>query len=400
MSREVGELLGTLKEKNVIDFEESLPIILIDRSSSKIFFEKTHQLRVKRFTSLVARYIPVLHYLSKHLTYENNVVDVKRDDRIMGAINYRKTCTMHQGIGDNSIICSEIHKNFNTPENIFLVIILLSIIFYCAKYIKLEGLVESNRLNPTKQELITIHMYVSKILSTRIIKQIVPSAIESTNKLNELLQLTLTRLYTQKIPKKFANIIKLFYYWKYFIWLAYNDKEIAKDVLYYHFMNLDNTNDLYECWVFTKILYEISKKKNVKLKQIRASKGLVTFTTMDNSLRITYQVTYATPWIYKDKFIEDNPDIVIEKSDGTCFILDAKNSYYSPKNLTPNLHQMRSYLSTTNSNYGIFIHSNSQDPKCWQEIFTEKGQNIVWTSLIPGTKSISLENITSLILAS
>ena len=246
----------------------------------------------------------------------------------------------------------------------------------------------------------TIQMYVSKILATRIIKQIVPSAIESTYKLNELLQLTLTRLYNQKIPKKFANIIKLFYYWKYFIWLTYNEKEIAKDVLYYHFMNLDNTNDLYECWVFTKILYEISKKKNVKLKQIRASKGLVTFITLDNSLRITYQATYATPWKYKDKFLEDNPDIVIEKNDGTCFVLDAKNSYYSPKNLTPNLHQMRSYLSTTNSNYGIFIHSNSQDPKFWEDIFTDKGLKIIWTSLIPGRIGNSLENIMSLILGS
>ena len=65
---------------------------------------------------------------------------------------------------------------------------------------------------------------------------------------------------------------------------------------------------------------KMSKEKNVKLKQVRASKGLVTFTTLDNSLRITYQATYATPWKYKDKFLEDNPDIVIEKSDGTCFI--------------------------------------------------------------------------------
>ena len=152
--------------------------------------------------------------------------------------------------------------------------------------------------------------------------------------------------------------------------------------------------------MFTRILYEISKEKNVKLKQIRASKGLVTFTTLDNSLRITYQPTYATPWKYKDKFLEDNPDIVIEKSDGTCFILDAKNSYYSTKNLTPNLHQMRSYLSTTNSNYGIFIHSNSQDPNFWEEIFTEKGQSIIWTSLIPGTKINSIENIIGLILRS
>ena len=244
----------------------------------------------------------------------------------------------------------------------------------------------------------TIQMYVSKILATRIIKQIVPSAIESTYKLNELLQLTLTRLYNQKIPKKFANIIKLFYYWKYFIWLTYNEKEIAKDVLYYHFMNLDNTNDLYECWVFTKILYEISKK-NVKLKQIRASKGLVTFITLDNS-KDNLSGYLCDALEIQRQISRRYSDIVIEKNDGTCFVLDAKNSYYSPKNLTPNLHQMRSYLSTTNSNYGIFIHSNSQDPKFWEDIFTDKGQKIIWTSLIPGRIGNSLENIMSLILGS
>ena len=61
---------------------------------------------------------------------------------------------------------------------------------------------------------------------------------------------------------------------------------------------------------------------------------------------------------------------------------------------------MRSYLSTTNSNYGIFIHSNSQDPKFWEDIFTYKGQKIIWTSLIPGRIGNSLENIMSLILGS
>ena len=87
-------------------------------------------------------------------------------------------------------------------------------------------------------------------------------------------------------------------------------------------------------------------------------------------------------------------------NDGTGFILDTKNSYYSPKNLTPNLHQMRSYLSTTNTNYEMFINSNAQDTKCWEQIFTDKGQNIIWTSLIPGTESISLEKIIELVVGS
>lgn len=61
---------------------------------------------------------------------------------------------------------------------------------------------------------------------------------------------------------------------------------------------------------------------------------------------------------------------------------------------------MRSYFSTTNSNYGMFINLNAQDTKCWEQIFTDKGQNIIWTSLIPGTESISLEKIIELVSGS
>lgn len=394
MSIEVGELLVKLKEKNVFDFDESIPILLIDRSSSKMQFKSTDILRVKRFVSLIRKYIYSLQYLTKNIQYENKVKDVERTDRIMGSINYRKTMNLQQRGNKNIVVCSEIHKSFHTPENIFLTLILLAIVSYCDKYIKLEGLVESNRFNPTISELRIIQAYVSNLLLSKNIRQIISYTTESFNRLDDLLYLIYVRLKNQKIPHYYLQVIKLFYKWKYFISVSYNDKEIAKDVLYYHFMNLENQNDLYECWVFSKLLYEIAITNNIGLRQIRSAKGLVTFTSLDNSFKITYQARYLTKWKDQEENIEDVPDIIIERADGNSFIIDAKNIYYSSKNSRPNLHQMRNYITTTQSTSGIFIHSNAEEKTLWKEIESaEKNQKIIWTALVPNTLNENLNQI-------
>jgi hypothetical protein len=96
MSIEIGELLGKLKKDNVFDLQQSLPIILIDRTSTNLEFKRNEILQVKRFTSLVRKYLQTLSYLSTHPTFENIIVDTKRNDRIMGSINLRKTILMKQ----------------------------------------------------------------------------------------------------------------------------------------------------------------------------------------------------------------------------------------------------------------------------------------------------------------
>jgi len=50
MSKEIGEILGKLKDKSVIDLEKSLPIILINKGSTDIEFEKTNILKLKLFS--------------------------------------------------------------------------------------------------------------------------------------------------------------------------------------------------------------------------------------------------------------------------------------------------------------------------------------------------------------
>ena len=50
MSKEIGEIRGKLKDKSVIDLEKSLPIILINKGSTDIEFEKTNILKLKLFS--------------------------------------------------------------------------------------------------------------------------------------------------------------------------------------------------------------------------------------------------------------------------------------------------------------------------------------------------------------
>jgi hypothetical protein len=64
---------------------------------------------------------------------------------------------------------------------------------------------------------------------------------------------------------------------------------------------------------------------------------------------------------------------------------------------------MDSYLrSASNGQYGIFVHSESEDPSLWKTIINEKdNQEINWTCLIPcsseTTNTTNLERIIRLI---
>ena len=191
-----------------------------------------------------------------------------------------------------------------------------------------------------------------------------------------------------------------------------NDKEIINPFLQYHFMNLADINDLYECWVFCRLLYMIVQDYGLKLvhvysnrkKSIKNSVGAIaTFKASDGSFFINYQPRYHTEWADEQSTIEDNPDITLEFENGRSMIIDAKNSKYGLSNLHPNLDQMRNYMDTLGADQGIFIHSASEVSNPWKIVHdrTDKEVQIIWSSLVPGfTKDSSdgtLKKISNLI---
>jgi hypothetical protein len=157
-----------------------------------------------------------------------------------------------------------------------------------------------------------------------------------------------------------------------FVYITFNDKEVAKHVLQYHFMRIENLNDLYECWVFCKILYSITQRYGLKFKESRSHRGLATYKSHGDEFKIIYQARYATSLTDIDdesQSVVDVPDIVIEFRNGTTVIIDAKNSSYnSHSDSRPNIDQMRSYMTTVKPKYGIFVHSKSEIPNLWKGV--------------------------------
>ena len=367
--------------------KDSVPIVLIDRGSSPVEFDKTAILDVKRFTPLINNHLKALTYLARNLSSESITREVERSDRIMGAVNYGKTIGLRKrNPGSNIVVCSEIHRSYDTPENRLLVLILFSIMMYCDKYLRLEeDLVETTdrRFDPTMEELERIRSYVTTLLSGKTIRQILPLAIDSANNLDDLFNKMLKRIQQGKTPKYFVKVFSLYHKWKHYIMVSSKDEEIAKNVLQYHFMQLNDLNDLYECWIFCKILYAIAKTHNLKFRQIHSSRGLVDFRADDGSFHIIYQARYDSGWRDQDSTIVDVPDISIEFKNGTTVVIDAKNSRHK-KDSMPYLDQMRLYMKTLNARYGIFVHCESEDPNLWKEITSETGsQKVIWTSVIP-----------------
>jgi hypothetical protein len=323
----------------------------------------------------------------------------------MGSVNYSRTSELRlRNINyakNEAVVCSEISRSYNTPENKLLALILFSIMMYCDKCLTMERMVlSSDQIYPTINKLQVIRSQIAMLLSERSIKQILPISLESINNINNLFGLMIKRIQSGRTPLYFIKIYNLFYKWKYYSILSLNDSDVVKDVLQYHFMKLKDENDLYECWIFCKILYALSNTYDLKFVEVNSSQTtkvwIASFSSSDGSLQITYQPVYATDWedkfssslrssISSPHFLRDIPDISIDiPANDTTIIIDAKNSHIK-RHSKPNLDQMRSYMETTKAKYGIFVHSDSEDQDLFEYIHRKHTQEqIIWTSISPG----------------
>jgi hypothetical protein len=395
MSIEIGEILGILKDRNVFDLERQRPIILLDRSMSNIRFEKTELLEVHRFTALVTEHIEALTYLVRNPNSSVHSENVVRGDRIMGALNYPQTRRLRQKEWGSAmkVVCSEIHRGYNTPENKALALILFAIVAYCDRFLSMEELVYSKaKPSPTIEKLKIIKANASILLSVKHIKETLAGVIESPQEFDHILAQIQGRLVEGRIPYHFSGILKLFYQWRKLIYVALEDEEIIKHVLKYHFMTPGNKNDLFECWVFCKVLLEASTMFSLKFDDVPSPNSAATFRSEDGSLRISYQVKYGTGWKDGEELIEDRPDIVLTLRGGNIIVIDAKNSDYE-KSTTPYPYRepMDSYLESACATAGVIVYSRPMTP-FWKEIIKDR-KRMIWTSTSTTTQKLTSDNV-------
>ena len=314
MITEIADVLQKLRKKSVYDFDKEKSILLLDRDATRIEFEKTELMEIKRFVALVKQHMEALTNLTKKMQYVNTIREREREDRIMGAISYGKTLRLRQSDAHSKdkAVCLEIHKSFDTPENILLASVLISVVAYCDKYLVRNGELESGiKIDEhIVSSLKLIQQYTTGLLVTRPIKQIIPYTENSLSSYHDLFKLTMDRVYLGKIPKYFANILKLFYEWRYFRWVTAKNSSLFKHMLRYHFFNIRNPHFLFECWVFYKILDIMVDKFGVKFKGSKKSE--TTFASDDGSVQVVYQRRYKSKWLRNGKALNEVPDIVIE----------------------------------------------------------------------------------------
>lgn len=394
MITDLKDLLSRLQEKNVIDFKKEKAIMLLDKKGTKIEFKKTEISELKRFISLIEESFPLFTYLVRNPSSLTVTKEVQRSDRIMGSINLQKTFAIHLRYPDqkNIVICNEIHKTPHTPENYILTQILFSINIICNRYLSKGGKRDSNTVigEPTLKNLENIQNSTIDLLSSKIIKDILPYAISNISSYESNLEIIVQKIIQEILPRYYIGLVNILRKWKYFVWISNNNPELIEHSLRYYFFTIkdkDKMNKLYECWVFYKILDCISDLFKIKFREL-TKYNEITFEAFSGKIKnIIYQKKYETGWTYIDGLpILDRPDIVITFINNKVVIIDAKNSDLNNSTGPSYRHQMESYIQSAGiekANYGIFLFSKG-DRNSWKEI-KRNNQKIIWMSLIPNT---------------
>lgn len=409
MITDLKDLLSRLQEKNVIDFDKEKAIMLLDKQGTKIEFKKTEISELKRFLSLIKESYPLFRYLVRNPSSITVTKEVQRSDRIMGSINLQKTFAIHLRYPDqkNTVICNEIHRSSHTPENYILTQILFSINVICNRYLSRGKISESEKAiigAPTLKNLQHIKNYVADLLSSKIIKDILPNAIANVSEFERYLDKIAKKIGQGTLPKYYTGLINLLYKWKYFVWLSNNNPQLIEHLLRYHFFTIkdeNKMNKLYECWVFYKILDSISDLFKIKFKEYTKYKE-ITFGASGGKIKnIIYQKNYETGWKSEDeKPLLDRPDIVITFENNKVIIVDAKNSNLNTSGY-PYRDQMDSYIQSAGiekTDYGIFLFSRG-DENLWKQI-KRNNQKMIWMSLTPNlntSKELNYNAINKLI---
>ena len=404
MITDLKDFLSRLQEKNVIDFKKENAIILLDRKGTKIEFKKTEMSELKRFLSLIKESFPLFNYLVRNPSSFTITKEVQRNDRIMGSINLQKTFAIHLKYPNqkNTVICNEIHKTSHTRENYILAQILFSINMICNGYISKKGKLYSGVLidEPTIKNLEYIQNYTIDLLSTKIIKEILPFAISNISDYESYLEIIIQKIFNGILPRYYIGLTNLLYKWKYFVWISNNNPELIEHSLRYYFFNLKDKNKLnrlYECWTFYKILDCISDLFKIKFKEVTKFKEITFEASSGKVKNIIYQKNYETGWKSKEeKSILDRPDIVITFEDDKVVIIDAKNSNLDTCTGFPYRDQMDSYIQSAGidkTDFAIFLFSKG-NKNSWKEI-KRRNQKMIWMSLTPSrTRTEELNNST------
>jgi hypothetical protein len=388
MIREIGDILAILQQQKVLTYEIPQFVSLLERPFDRIEFKHLEVHEVHRFISLVRSSSKALRYLSIHLSHDAATRLVARRDRIMGAPSLPETWKLRTRASDehNSVVCLEIERRLDTPENMLLCLVLLSIVLYCDSFLRENGIATTRESSDDTllSELRSIRRFANTLLSRKSLRDLLPVAVARVGELKILFRAMIDRVRTGRIHPAYAALYRLFYQWRYFIWVVSSPPEdLQRSLREYFLFDLQDPDKLYECWVFYRVLRTLAAEFDLEFKEItRGSEGVATFVSKrDPRLTVVYQRSCGTSYVGPDgREVRAVPDIVVMRNNRAVLILDAKNSECAPPQY---LDQMHWYLSARECqcSMGVLIHSVA--PSGTWSRYTRNGSTVIYTHLTP-----------------
>ena len=293
--------------------------------STPIKFTKFEPIDILRFHFLVKKFFQAVTPLIQNLSYESDTQRVEREN-VTGSIDFEKTRILRQ-TGSPNVVCIEHSKNLFTHENVLLAAAILGIEEMARIFLKKRAHWEekAGKMKPYKmtgqvEMLESVINYAHFLQKDRLVSKLVRYYLQNFQGIEYLLKETLYRINLGKVDQKYRWLLEFIKIWKQYDQILNEDNHSLPAEL----SSLDeweSPEDVYEMWIFYKMVESVFENAGVKVEQIGKTKKF-----SDGKYTVEYQFHKHISWrmVGKRDGLDRYPDTIIKKGSRIVAMLDAK----------------------------------------------------------------------------
>ena len=288
--------------------------------SSKIEYDRLEQEQIDRFSNIAKKYGKIFVHLIQNLKSES-VIQRIETDHVTGGIDFQMTRSIRKS-GNSNVVCISYARNVFTPENILLGAVILGIGALAEKFKAKRQEWDPEGIDSFRMTMLDdVSAFAHFLQKDRFVSKLIRNYHENYSSIEMLLQKVQSKMNYGKIGRNYLKLIEFLQIWKY--WDKILSGGGTLDIKLRDFMDNLKQHDLYEMWLFYKILDSYGEMKQKKKRVFGNGK-----------YEIEYQWSKTIGWRKSGgRELDRRPDILVRKNGTVVAIIDAK--YMTGNNLLP-----------------------------------------------------------------
>ena len=233
-------------------------------------------------------------------------------DHVTGGIDFQMTRSIRKS-GNSNVVCISYARNVFTPENILLGAVILGIGALAEKFKAKRQKWDPDETDSFRMTMLDdVSAFAHFLQKDRFVSKLIRNYHENYSSIEMLLQKVQSKMNYGKIGRDYLKLIEFLQIWKY--WDKILSGGGTLDIKLRDFMDNLKQHDLYEMWLFYKILDSYGEMKQKKKRVFGNGK-----------YEIEYQWSKTIGWRKSGgSEVNRRPDILIRKNGKGVAIIDAK----------------------------------------------------------------------------